>query len=306
MVTMEKTILSSTQLELSKYKSWIIATRPKTLLAAIVPVVVGSALAINKGRFILVFSVIALICSVLIQVGTNFTNDLYDYLKGADKEDRKGPIRVLAAGLISVKEMKVGVAFIFSVAFILGMILVYEAGPVIFVIGILSIIAGIAYTAGPYPLAYNGLGDLFVFMFFGIAGTTGTYFIQVKDFSTVSFLTSIPVGALITDILVVNNYRDIEEDRSAGKRTLAVIFGKEFTRFQFIFLILTSFAVPAILFFFFNFKYWIFLPYLTFPIAYKLIIMLHTLEGQHLNKTLELTAKLSALYGFLFAAGLTL
>ena len=303
---MEKTLQSNRQLVTRKFKSWIIAGRPKTLLAAIVPVVVGTALAINKGKFVLLFSVIALLCSLLIQVGTNFTNDLYDFLKGADSEDRKGPLRVLAAGLISVKEMKIGVVFIFSAAFILGLILVYEAGPVILVIGILSIIAGITYTAGPFPLAYNGLGDIFVFMFFGIAGTTGTYYIQVKEFSMVSFLTSIPVGALITDILVVNNYRDIEEDKAAGKRTLAVIFGKDFTRFQFIFLILTSFAIPAVLYFFFDFKYWILLPYLTFPIAYKLIIMLYTLEGFQLNKTLELTAKLSALYGFLFAAGLIL
>ncbi|MGA7721329.1 MAG: 1,4-dihydroxy-2-naphthoate polyprenyltransferase [Ignavibacteriaceae bacterium] len=303
---MEKSIQSEAQLVTGKYKSWVIASRPKTLLAAIVPVVVGSSLAISKGSFVLIFSIIALFCSLLIQVGTNFTNDLYDFLHGADNEDRKGPLRVLAAGLISVKEMKIGVVFIFSLAFILGLILVYEAGPVIFVIGILSIIAGIAYTAGPFPLAYNGLGDIFVFMFFGIAGTTGTYYIQLKEFSTVSLLTSIPVGALITDILVVNNYRDIEEDRVAGKNTLAVIFGKNFTRFQFIFLILTSFAIPAVLYFFFDFKFWIFLPYLTFPIAYKLIIMLYTLEGIQLNKTLELAAKLSALYGLLFAAGLTL
>jgi 1,4-dihydroxy-2-naphthoate octaprenyltransferase len=303
---MEKSIQSQAQLVTGKYKSWIIASRPKTLLAAVVPVLVGSSLAISKGSFVLIFSIIALFCSVLIQIGTNFTNDLYDFLHGADNEDRKGPLRVLAAGLISVKEMKIGVVLIFSLAFVLGLILVYEAGPVIFVIGILSIIAGIAYTAGPFPLAYNGLGDIFVFMFFGIAGTTGTYYIQLKEFSTISLLTSIPVGALITDILVVNNYRDIEEDRAAGKNTLAVIFGKNFTRFQFIFLILTSFAIPAILYFFFDFKFWIFLPYLTIPIAYQLIIMLYTLEGNQLNKTLELTAKLSALFGFLFAAGLTL
>jgi len=303
---MQNDIQSDTQLVSGKFQSWILASRPKTLLAAIVPVVVGSALAISKGKFILIFSIIALFCSVLIQVGTNFTNDLYDFLKGADNKNRKGPLRVLAAGLLTVKEMKTGVVLIFSAAFILGLILVYAAGPVIFIIGILSIIAGIAYTAGPYPLAYNGLGDIFVFMFFGIAGTTGTYYIQVQDFSMVSLLTSIPVGALITDILVVNNYRDIEEDRMAGKNTLAVIFGKNFTRFQYIFLILTSFAIPAVLFFFFDFKFWIFLPYLTFPIAYKLIITLYTLEGIQLNKTLELTAKLSALFGLLFAAGLTL
>jgi 1,4-dihydroxy-2-naphthoate octaprenyltransferase len=306
MKLMGKTLQSDSQLGTKKYKSWIIAGRPKTLLAAIVPVVVGSALAVHKGRFVLLFSIIALLCSLLIQVGTNFTNDLYDFIKGADSKDRKGPLRVLAAGLISLNEMRMGVVFIFSAAFILGLILVYEAGPVIFIIGILSIIAGITYTAGPFPLAYNGLGDIFVFMFFGIAGTSGTYYIQVKEFSMVSFLTSIPVGALITDILVVNNYRDIEEDKAAGKRTLAVIFGKDFTRFQFIFLILTSFAIPAVLYFFFDFKYWIFLPYFSFPIAYKLIIMLYTLEGFQLNKTLELTAKLSALYGFLFAVGLTL
>jgi 1,4-dihydroxy-2-naphthoate octaprenyltransferase len=303
---MQKNLQNDTQFVSGKLHSWILAARPKTLLAAIVPVVVGSALAISKDKFVLLYSIIALFCSVLIQVGTNFTNDLYDFLKGADNENRKGPLRVLSAGLLTVKEMKTGVAFIFSAAFILGLILVYEAGPVIFIIGILSIIAGIAYTAGPFPLSYNGLGDIFVFTFFGIAGTTGTYYIQLKEFSMVSLLTSIPVGALITDILVVNNYRDIEEDRVSGKKTLAVIFGKNFTRFQYIFLILTSFAIPAVLYFFFDFKYWIFLPYFTFPIAYRLIIMLYTFEGIQLNKTLELTAKFSALFGLLFAAGLTL
>jgi 1,4-dihydroxy-2-naphthoate octaprenyltransferase len=202
--------------------------------------------------------------------------------------------------------MKVGSIIIFVTAFLLGLVLVYVAGPVILLIGILSIAAGIAYTAGPFPLAYNGLGDLFVFMFFGIIGTMGTYYIQVREFTMVSFLTSIPVAALITDILVVNNYRDIEEDKAAGKKTLAVLLGKNFTRFQYIFLILASFSIPVVLYVFYDFHLWIFLPYLTFPLAYRLAIMLYTLDGQHLNKTLELTAKFSALYGILFAAGLTL
>ncbi len=289
-----------------KLESWILASRPKTLLAAVVPVMVGSALAINKGKFIFVYAFIALCCSVLIQIGTNFVNDLYDFLKGADNENRKGPIRVLASGLITVNEMKAGSILVFLSAFLLGLILVYESGMVILVIGILSILAGIAYTAGPFPLAYNGLGDLFVFMFFGIVGTTGTYFIQAKEFSTIAFLTSIPVGALITNILVVNNFRDIEEDKAAGKKTLAVIFGKDFTRFQFIFLLLTSFATPAVLYGFFDFHIWIFLPYLTMPVAYRLALMLYTQDGLALNKTLELTAKFSALFGLLFAAGLTL
>lgn len=289
-----------------KLECWILASRPKTLLAAVVPVMVGCALAISRGKFIFIYSLIALLCSLLIQIGTNYVNDLYDYLKGADKATRKGPLRVLASGLITVSEMKAGSVIVFLTAFLLGLILVYEAGTVILIIGILSIIAGIAYTAGPFPLAYNGLGDLFVFMFFGIVGTTGTYYIQAKEFSDIAILTSIPVGALITNILVVNNFRDIEEDKAAGKKTLAVILGKDFTRFQFVFLMLTSFATPAVLYIFYGFHFWIFLPYLTLPLAYKLAVMLYTLDGHALNKTLELTAKFSALFGLLFAAGLTL
>ncbi len=291
---------------ISKFQSWILASRPKTLLAAVVPVVVGSALAINRGKFFLIYSFVALLCSLLIQIGTNFTNDLYDFLKGADNHKRKGPLRVLSSGLISVNEMKVGSILVFFTSFLLGLYLVYACGIVVLIIGIISIIAGIAYTAGPFPLAYNGLGDIFVFMFFGVVGTSGTYFLHLREFSLLSFLTSIPVGALVTNILVVNNYRDIEEDKAAGKNTLAVFLGRNFTRYQFIFLLIASFAIPAILFLLFNFHAWIFLPYLTIPLAYRLVIMLYTLDGLQLNKTLELTAKFSALFGILFAAGLAL
>lgn len=290
----------------TKIQSWILASRPKTLPAALVPVIVGSALAINDGKFVLLYSLIALICSVLIQIGTNFVNDLYDFLKGADNEKRKGPIRVLATGLITVKEMELGSFLIFLTAFLLGLILVIKAGLLILIVGIFSILAGIAYTAGPFPLAYNGLGDIFVFMFFGIIGTMGTYYIQTERLSMISFLTSIPVGSLITNILVVNNFRDISEDKAAGKRTLAVIFGRNFARVQYIFLLFVSFLVPAVLFLFYNFSFWVLLPCVTLPLAYKLILMLYKLEGLQLNKTLELTAKFSALFGLLFAAGLTL
>ena len=290
----------------SKLQSWVLASRPKTLLAAIVPVMVGTSLAVNIGEFNLLISFVALICSLLIQVGTNLTNDLYDYLKGADTKSRKGPVRVLASGLITVKEMKAGIFITFISAFILGLYLVYVGGVIILVIGILAIIAGLAYTAGPYPLAYKGLGDIFVFMFFGLIGTLGTFYLHTNELSLPAFLSSIPVGALITNILVVNNYRDIEEDRLAGKNTLAVKLGKTFTQYQFIFLIAVSFLTPLVLFLFFDFKIWIFLPYFTSPVAYNITKMLFTLDGIHLNKTLELTAKLSALYGILFSAGLIL
>jgi len=292
--------------EISKIKSWIIASRPRTLPAAVVPVFVGSAAAASDNKFVLLYAFLALICSLLIQIGTNFTNDLYDYLKGADDEKRKGPLRVMANELITVTEMKAGIAIVFLTAFALGLYLVYTGGCFVLVIGIASILAGIAYTAGPYPLAYNGLGDIFVFMFFGVVGTAGTYYVQAHTFSYLPFLCSIPVGALITNILVVNNYRDIEEDRAANKFTLAVKFGRGFTRYQFIFLLLISFIIPLILFFGFDFKGWVFLPYLTLPIAFKLVKMLYSFNGKELNKTLELTARLSAIFGLLFSAGILL
>ena len=292
--------------ENSKFHSWLLASRPKTLLASVVPVMVGTALAINVDKFNPLVTLVALVCSLLIQIGTNFTNDLYDFYKGADTVSRKGPVRVLAAGLISVKEMKTGIIIAFLSAFILGLYLVYIGGIIILAIGVLSILAGIAYTAGPYPLAYKGLGDIFVFMFFGLIGTMGTFYLQANELSLAAFLSSIPVGSLITNILVVNNYRDIETDRNAGKNTLAVKLGKTFTQYQFIFLIFVSFIVPLLLFLFFDFKFWIFLPYLTLPVVYKTISMLFTLDGVQLNETLELTAKLSAMYGILFSAGLML
>jgi 1,4-dihydroxy-2-naphthoate polyprenyltransferase len=287
-------------------KNWIIASRPKTLLAAFVPVLVGSAAAASEGVFIPLYSVIALLCSLLIQIGTNFTNDLYDYLKGADTAARKGPVRVLAANLISVKEMKIAIILTFALAFVLGLYLVYEVGLVILIIGVISIIAGLAYTAGPYPLAYNGLGDLFVFVFFGLVGTMGTYYLHMQEFSIYSFLVAIPVGALITNILVVNNYRDLEEDKHAGKYTLAVKLGYRFTRYQFILSNILSYVVPLVVYLYYGHSLWIFLPLLSIPLAIKVVSMILTYQGILLNKTLELTAKLSALFGILFSIGLIL
>jgi 1,4-dihydroxy-2-naphthoate octaprenyltransferase len=288
----------------SKLNSWLLASRPKTLLAAVVPVMVGSALAISMKKFFLPYSLVALICSILIQVGTNFTNDLYDYLKGSDNIKRKGPRRVLASGLITVKEMKFAIILVFSLTFLLGLYLVFSVGLLILWVGIFSILAGIIYTAGPYPLAYNGLGDVFVFIFFGMIGTMGTFYLHTQEISFLSFIVSIPVGALITNILVVNNFRDIEEDREANKNTLAVILGRKFSKWQFIIFIVISYLISFVLYFQFNFNFWIFLPLATIPISIILIRMLYTLKGEALNKTLELSAKFAGLFGLLFAIGL--
>ena len=294
----------NSHLDISKFQSWLLASRPKTLLAAVVPVLVGSALAISTKKFFPPYSIIALFCSILIQVGTNFTNDLYDFLKGADNQKRKGPRRVLASGLISVTEMKAAIVIVFGLAFLLGLYLVFSVGLLILWVGIISIIAGIIYTAGPFPLAYNGLGDFFVFIFFGLIGTMGTFYLHTQQISLLSFIASIPVGALITNILIVNNFRDIEEDREANKKTLAVLLGRNFTRWQYIFLIAVCYLVSLILNYQFNYSYWIFLPYLTLPISIVLIQMLYKYHGEELNKTLELTARFAGLYGLLFSIGL--
>jgi 1,4-dihydroxy-2-naphthoate octaprenyltransferase len=257
-------------------------------------------------KFFLPYSIVALLCSILIQIGTNFTNDLYDFLKGSDTVKRKGPRRVLASGLISVNEMRTAIILVFGLTFLLGLYLVYSVGILILWVGIISIFAGIIYTAGPYPLAYNGLGDIFVFIFFGIVGTMGTFYLHTQEISILSFIVSIPVGALITNILVVNNFRDIEEDREANKKTLAVILGREFSRWQFIILIILSYLTSLSLYLQFDFNFWIFLPFATIPISIILIRMLYTFKGEELNKTLELSAKFAGIFGLCFSLSLIL
>lgn len=299
-------MISSASNTITKFDSWILASRPKTLAAAVVPVLVGTAITIHDEKFKPLAALFALLCALLIQVGTNFVNDLFDFLRGTDKKDRIGPQRAAVSGILSTFEMKVGICISFGLSLILGLYLIYLGGWFILIIGLLSILAGIAYTAGPFPLAYNGLGDIAVFLFFGFVGTVGTYYVQANEISALAFWSSIPVGALITNILVVNNYRDREEDLSSGKNTLIVIFGEQFGRFQYLFFMIISYLILFPVYFTFKREIVVFLPLLSLPLALKLIKMIYTLRGRELNKTLELTAKLSALYGLLFAAGILL
>ncbi len=291
---------------ISKFNLWVTASRPKTLPAAVTPVIVGSAIAGFEHKFNLVPAAFALVISLLIQIATNFVNDLYDYLKGTDKPDRVGPQRLLTSGLISPKEMKSAIYFTFGLAFLLGLYLVWLGGWIVLLIGVLSIAAGIGYTAGPFPFAYNGLGDIFVFIFFGIVATVGTYFVQALSFSYLALWASVPVGLLITNILVVNNYRDADEDKEANKKTLAVRFGKSFARSQYLLSIVVSYAVLFVIYFEYKTTAWVFLPFLALPLAVKLIKMIYTLTGSPLNKTLALTGIFSTIYGLLFAVGLLL
>lgn len=288
---------------MSKFSAFLLAARPKTLPAAFVPVIIGSAAAISVNQFKLLPALVALICSILIQIGTNFVNDLYDYLRGSDTKKRVGPKRALASGLLSVTEMKIAIFITFSLTFLLGLFLVFKAGWIILLVGILSIAAGFSYTAGPYPLAYNALGDIFVIIFFGFVGTIGTYYVQTLEVSPVVVWASIPVGALITNILVINNYRDVEQDKEAGKITLAVKYGRRFARIEYIILLLVSYLTPVVIYIFYIKSLYILLPLISIPIAINQINSLYKLTGSDLNYTLEKTAKLSALFGVLFSIG---
>ncbi|MCF8306349.1 MAG: 1,4-dihydroxy-2-naphthoate polyprenyltransferase [Ignavibacteriales bacterium] len=298
--------INATAIKLSQAQIWFLASRPKTLLAAVVPVIIGTSVASYSGKLDLLPAIVSLICSILIQTGTNFVNDLYDFYSGADRKDRVGPLRVVSNGLVSPETMKLAIYLVFGLSFLLGMYLVYNAGWFILFIGILSILAGYAYTAGPYPLAYNGLGDIFVFIFFGFIGTVGTFYVQALEITPFAIWASVPAGALITNILVVNNYRDIKQDKLSGKNTLAVKFGETFSRIQYLGFMFVSYMVPVIVFFTFKNNLLIFLPFLSLPLAIRLIKMIFSLKGKDLNKTLELTAKLSAIYGTLFSIGILL
>jgi len=294
------------QTKTNRFKIWVLACRPKTLPAAVAPVIVGTAIAFKADKLNIIAAIIALICSLLIQIGTNFVNDLYDFLKGTDDENRVGPTRALAAGWISPVQMKMAIYLTFGITFLLGLVLVYNADWVVLLIGVLSILAGYLYTAGPFPLAYNGLGDIFVFVFFGIVATVGTFYVQAIEFSFFAFLASIPIGLLITNILVVNNYRDADEDKKKSKHTLTVLFGKPFTRYQYLSSLVISYLIPIVLWVIFKTSFFILSPLLTIPLAIKLQSEINKYSGVRLNKTLEYTAKLSVLFSFLFSLGIIL
>ncbi len=286
--------------------SWVLAARPKTLSAASVPVVVGSACAFGQGQARLGPALAALSGALLLQIGANFANDVYDYEKGADTAERLGPTRAVQAGLITPAAMKRGMYGVFALALLLGIYLTSVAGPVILAIGIASILAAIAYTGGPYPLGYNGLGDVFVFVFFGVVAVCGTVFVQLGKVPELALWCSLPVGALATAILVVNNLRDHEQDARAGKRTLAVRWGPKAVIYEYGLLLAVSYAVPLFLATSSARGRFVLLPLLTLPLARRLMRAVSTEKGRDLNARLAGTAQLLLLFGALFALGIVL
>jgi 1,4-dihydroxy-2-naphthoate octaprenyltransferase len=289
----------------SKLYGWYLAARPATLPAAIVPVVVGAAVAIGDRHFHPLVLLATLLASLLIQIGTNLANDYFDFRKGADTADRLGPTRVTQSGIFTPREVATATALTFGAALLLGLYLVSVGGLPILLIGLLSVLAGIAYTGGPYPLGYHGLGDLFVFIFFGVLGVTGTYYLQAGGLTLTALMASIPVGVLCTNIIVVNNLRDIDTDRAAGKGTLAVRIGRKATAQEYLLFVLIAYTIPLTLWLAgvtWTFTFW--LPYLTVAQAARLVWFVQRERGRALNQALKGTAALHLQYGLLFALSL--
>jgi 1,4-dihydroxy-2-naphthoate octaprenyltransferase len=266
--------------------------------------VVGTAVAINEQVFNLVPALAALFGALFIQVGTNFANDVFDFKKGADTTKRLGPMRVTQAGLLTPRQVMMGMWLTFGLASVSGLYLIWVGGWPIVAIGALSIISGIAYTGGPFPLGYKGLGDLFVFIFFGLVAVCGTYYVQAGTVSIAAVWAAVPMGLLITAILVVNNLRDIDTDRAVGKRTLAVRLGVSGTQIEYLLLLVGSYAVPPLMWLVGGTTLWVMLAWLSLPLAVSLWRQILREKGRALNAALAGTARLGLVYGVLFSVGL--
>lgn len=289
---------------------WLLAARPATLPAAVVPVLVGTAagaMEVGAARFHALPFVAALVAALLIQVATNFANDYSDFHRGADTAERLGPTRVTQSGLLTPPQVLRGIIVTFGAAVLLGLYLVWVGGWPILVIGVASILAGLAYTGGPWPFGYHGLGDLFVFVFFGLVAVAGSAYLQTGRWTLLALAAAIPVGLLCTNILVVNNLRDLPTDRAAGKGTLAVRIGDRATRAQYALLAAAAYVVPPTLVVARRASPWLLLPLLTLPIAARLVrLVLGGLAGRELNVVLKRSGQLEMVYGVLLAAGFLL
>ncbi len=302
--------MAASRPEMGPVRAWLLAARPRTLPAAAAPVFLASGLAAGEGAFAPLPAVAALLGALLIQVGTNLANDYYDHLRGGDTEERVGPLRVTQAGVISPKTVRNGAFLLLFLALLVGVYLVWVGGLPIVVIGLASLVCAVAYTGGPFPLAYHGLGDLFVFVFFGLVAVGGTFWVQAFAFGPQVLLAGAGMGAFNTAILVVNNLRDLETDSRTGKRTLAVRLGLELTKFEFLFLIILGFMAPVVGIVFYGWTPWTLVSLgagavLARPMA---VVLRHERgkDPRSLIPPLGGTAQAVGLYGILLGLGLAL
>lgn len=292
---------------ITRRQAWILAARPKTLPAALSPVIVGTALAVADDGSAWLPALAAALGALLLQILSNFANDYSDFFRGADTPDRLGPVRVTSAGLISPADLRKGIVVVIALAALVGLYLIWVGGWPILVIGVTAILAALAYTGGPFPFGYYGLGELFVFLFFGVAAVCGTYYVQTLTVTPAVVSASAAVGVLVTAILVVNNYRDIETDHRAGKRTMAVRLGRHGAQIEFAVLLVIAYLMTLVLWLAMDAGAWVLLSWLTAPLAIQLVRTLGiATDGPTLNRTLAGTARLGLLFSLLLAAGIIL
>jgi 1,4-dihydroxy-2-naphthoate octaprenyltransferase len=291
----------------SSARIWLMAARVRTLPAAVGPVLVGTALASYLHVFHPLRFVAALIGAIFIQVGTNLSNDYSDARRGADSEDRLGPVRITAGGLVPPRQVLIATYLSFGVAVAAGAYLIAVAGWQLLLVGAASILAGVLYTGGPRPYGYEGLGEVFVFLFFGIVAVAGSFFVQVRHLDWEAFALAVPVGLVAASILVVNNIRDIETDRRAGKRTLAVRLGRTRIRGVFAAMIYGAYLLALVTWVFGPLSAWVLLPWLTLPVGAELVrAVRNRTDGPALNQALAQTGMLQLAFCMLLSAGLLL
>ena len=292
---------------ISRPRAWLVAIRPATLPAAVGPVLVGLAVAISLGVFEPLPALAALAVALLLQIASNVGNDLSDFRSGVDTDARLGPPRAAASGLLSERELVAGLVVIIGLAGLVGLYLVSVGGIVILVLGIAAVISAVAYSGGPWPYGYHGLGEVFVFVFFGLVAVAGTTYLQTVTWEPLAFAAAIPVGSLITAILVVNNLRDIDTDAATGKRTLAVILGERGAMAEYDLLVGVAYAVPVAMLIAGDVSWTVLLPLASLPMTIALFRVVHAGgDPRRLNPVLRETARLSLVYSVLLAAGLVL
>lgn len=292
---------------ISNLDAWIMASRPRTLPAAVAPVVVGSAMALADESFVWLPAVAALLVALLLQVSVNLANDYFDYLKGIDTHERLGPARVTQSGLIPPNQVKAAMILTIILSAIPGTYLLIRGGWPVIIIGSACVVALLAYSGGPYPLASHGLGDLFVFIFFGLVAVCGTYYVQVLHLTPIVWWMGVIEGLLITAILVVNNLRDIQTDRRTGKHTLAVTIGDRGCRIEYVALLAVAYAIPIALWLSDRMSAWVILPLLTLPLAISLMRLIWKSPADPiLNQALVRTVRLALLFSLLLSIGLNI
>lgn len=286
--------------------AWVLASRPKTLPASIAPIIVGTAVAIHEGGFHVLTAILALLTALFLQVAANLANDALDFKRGADSAERMGPARMTASGVLTPRAVLRATVVVLALAVVSGLYLVWRGGWPFLLLGLFAMISAVAYTGGPWPLAYLGLGEVFVFAFFGPIAVAGTAYLQTMDLTRLSLAASIPTGLMAVCILIVNNVRDLEQDKRVGKRTVAVRIGDKASRYEYVVIQVLTLGIPLLFWAQGWMNAWAMLTVLAWPLFGRLWRQITTRRGARLNATLGATGRASLVFGILFSIGLVL